>query len=214
MSSLNCPLVVYKLGGSLLDWSGLPDALDWLCSRRPDAATLLVVGGGETADVVRRWDEVFHLGEERAHWLALESLALNEQLLQTLWPALRPVRSLTQVVSAANERVPAIVCASCFVRWGEKTGAPELPHNWQVTTDSIAAWIADVVSADELVLLKSTSLPPATTLQNASDAGLVDGYFPQAVVRVPRVTWVNLRASPVVSGETEWLFQPRREEQD
>lgn len=205
MVTSNCPLVVYKLGGSLLDWSGLPGALDWLRRRRPEAAALLVVGGGETANVVRRWDEIFELGEERAHWLALESLALNEQLLQTLWPALRPVRSLSQVVSAANEGVPGIVCASCFVRWGEKTGAPELPHNWRVTTDSIAAWVADVVAADEFVLLKSTELPPETTLQNASEAGLVDGYFSQAVVRVPRVTWVNLRASPLGAGEVTWL---------
>lgn len=57
---------VCKLGGSLLDWSGLPGALTWLEQQWPEQSLVLVVGGGQIADVVRQWDRLFRLGEERA----------------------------------------------------------------------------------------------------------------------------------------------------
>lgn len=195
--------VVYKLGGSLLDWAGLPTALKRPELFRPGVSPLIVVGGGETADVVRRWDGLYQLGEERAHWLALESLALNEQLLQVLWPELRPIRSGPQFEAAVRDQVPAVLCSSCFVRWGEKGGVPPLPHRWQVTTDSIAAWTAQIVRADELVLLKSVDLPHRLTLSEAAAQGFVDEYFPIAAGDLPRITWVNLRSEP--HSEQVWV---------
>jgi aspartokinase-like uncharacterized kinase len=184
---------VCKLGGSLLDWEGLPGALAWIERQWPGQPLVLVVGGGQTADLVRHWDRLFHLGEERAHWLALESLALNESLATELWPRLRPARNRAQVEAAHRDGVPALICASCFVRWGERQAAPPLPHTWQVTTDSIAAWVAQLVDAGELVLAKSVDLPAGCTVTEAAAQGLVDEYFPQLAGGVPRLSWVNLR---------------------
>jgi len=203
--------VVCKLGGSLLNWPGLPGALERMRRLRPAGALLVVVGGGETADLVRRWDQLFQLGEERSHWLALDSLALNEQLLQVLWPELRPVRSRSQFESAERAGIPALLCASCFVRWGEKAGGPLLPHCWRVTTDSIAAWTAQMVEADELLLLKSIDLPPGITLVQAAAQGCVDEYFPTAARDLVKITWVNLRNED--SAEQVWIDSAIPEEQ-
>jgi len=192
---------VCKLGGSLLDWSGLPGALPWLQQQWPGRPLVLVVGGGQTADVVRQWDRLFDLGAERAHWLALESLALNESLATELWPRLRPARNRAQVEAAHRDGVPALICANCFIRWGERQAFPPLPHTWQVTTDSIAAWVATVLDAGELVLAKSVNLPAGCSLTEAAAQGLVDQYFPHLAGGVPRISWVNLRSeapSPVL----------------
>jgi aspartokinase-like uncharacterized kinase len=43
-----------------------------------------------------------------------------------------------------------------------------LPHSWDVTSDSIAAWVARAIGARRLVLVK----PPGM-----SGSGVVDGYF-------------------------------------
>ena len=45
-----------------------------------------------------------------------------------------------------------------------------LPHSWNVTSDSIAAWVAGAVGAKDLLLIK----PP-----HATGADLVDPYFAQ-----------------------------------
>jgi hypothetical protein len=46
--------------------------------------------------------------------------------------------------------------------------ADPLPHSWDVTSDSIAAWVAGALGARRLVLVK----PPG-----ASGDGAVDAYF-------------------------------------
>lgn len=201
MSTLRSNITVCKLGGSLLDWSGLPGALPWLEQQWHGQSLVLVVGGGKTADLVRQWDRQVHLGEERAHWLALESLGLNESLALALWPRLRLSRNRAQVEAAHRDGVPALICANCFVRWGERQSFPPLPHTWQVTTDSIAAWVATVLEACELVLAKSVDLPPGCSVAEAAAQGLVDEYFPQLAGGLPRLSWVNLRSgapTPVV----------------
>ena len=47
-----------------------------------------------------------------------------------------------------------------------------LPHSWQVTSDSIAAWIARAIGARRLLLVKPPGFTPGP--------GAVDGYFAQA----------------------------------
>lgn len=189
------PTTVCKLGGSLLDWSGLPEVLAWLEQQWQGRPLVMVVGGGQTADLVRSWDRLFALGEERAHWLALQSLELNESLVTQLWPRLRPVRNRAQTEAALQDGVPALICASCFVRWGERQACPPLPHTWQVTTDSIAAWIAHLLNARELLLAKSVDLPTGCTLPEAARQGLVDDHFPNLARGLPRISWVNLRSA-------------------
>jgi hypothetical protein len=51
-----------------------------------------------------------------------------------------------------------------------RAGDP-LPHTWDVTSDSIAAWVAGTIGADRLVVVKSPGAP-------ARDA--VDDYFLRA----------------------------------
>ena len=76
--------IVYKVGGSLFDLPGLPRRIAAVLSQRPETRPLLIAGGGAAADVVRQWDAVHALGEERAHWLALFSMMLGERLLAAL----------------------------------------------------------------------------------------------------------------------------------
>jgi aspartokinase-like uncharacterized kinase len=50
--------------------------------------------------------------------------------------------------------------------------ADPLPHSWEVTADSIAAWVAGQVRARDLVLVKAPG---------ADGDGLVDRYFARVV---------------------------------
>jgi aspartokinase-like uncharacterized kinase len=193
------PLIVYKIGGSLLDVPELPKVIRDVLAQRPQHAALLVAGGGAAANVVREWDRRHSLGEDAAHDLALEAMNLSAALLSRLVPGLREVRSLCQVRAAADDHVVGLLCADCFIKSAQAQGQPALEHSWRMTSDSIAAWTARAVVASELLLLKSVPLPAGTSLEDAARAGLVDETFPEIAASLPAIGWVNARAeTPVI----------------
>jgi aspartokinase-like uncharacterized kinase len=63
----------------------------------------------------------------------------------------------------ASRRIPVLAPYAWLRR------ADPLPHSWEVTSDSIAAWIARAIGASRLVLVK----PPGAE----SRPDIVDGYF-------------------------------------
>ena len=200
------PIVVVKLGGSLLERADLRDLLDEVARQRAECSLLWIVGGGAAADVVRGWDAAHHLGDEVAHWLAIEAMGLNESLLLHLLPGSRLVRSGKQLQAAWADGVRAVLCTGCYVNWAEAQGEPALPRPREVTSDSLAAWVAAGLGADELVLLKSTELPAEISSVMAAAAGLVDAWFPQLAGRLPGVSWVNGSQLPAVV--TQWQIAP------
>ena len=186
-------IAVYKLGGSLLSLPDLVPRLERLFEREAGPRRLLVSGGGAAADIVRGWDRLHGLGEERAHWLALESLRLNELLLAELLPGAAVVRSRGEAERAWDAGGLPILCACDFLRQEERHAALPLPHTWDVTSDSIAAWVAAVWPADRLVLLKSVSLARSRTGHAPDAAPPVDAYFHVIAPHVREIRWVNLR---------------------
>ncbi|HUG67197.1 MAG TPA: hypothetical protein VMM76_05575 [Pirellulaceae bacterium] len=185
-------LRVAKVGGSLFDFAHLPVVLrSWLDGQ--PGVNVLIGGGGPFVEAVRRADEVFTLGESSSHWLAIEAMQVSSELLRALLPEARLVHSLDdarqQLASGTMvvlNPAPALKSSDCM-----------LPHHWDVTSDSIAAYVASELQADELVLFKSTLLPANTTRLQAAEARLVDGHFVHAAAKLPTVRWVNLRDTPV-----------------
>jgi aspartokinase-like uncharacterized kinase len=179
--------VVVKIGGSLFDLPDLGPRLSrWL---RPieDARVVLVPGGGPAAEVIRAYDRSHHLGEQASHWLALRMLQVNAHFLADLLAGAVIVTSPREPVSLA------MIDAYAFAREDE-TQPGRLPHTWSVTSDSVAARVACVAEARELVLLKSVAWS-GSDWQAAACQGSVDAYFPQVLRQRPelRVRLVNLR---------------------
>jgi aspartokinase-like uncharacterized kinase len=194
------PCVVYNLGGSLLDLPDLAVRLRALWQARADSDVLLVVGGGRAVEAVREWDGVFQLGEDAAHWLAIDALDLSASLLEHLVPELQLVRSLGQLRSAHAAGRPAVLCVKCFVKWLETQPEP-LPRHWDVTSDSIAVAVTRAWQGQELVLLKSCDLPDGPEVLSLEDlvlAGLLDRYFPTAAANVRPISWVNFRLHEMI----------------
>jgi len=158
-------VIVVKVGGSLFDHPRLgPGLREYLDSLAP-AEVLLVPGGGEVAEAVRKLDRVHGLGEEVSHGLALWALGVSSEFLY---------HSV-----ACGSRVSVLNCYE-FAREDESRPG-KLPHSWDVTSDSIAARAAVVLEAERLVLLKSVDIPPGTPWAAAAERGWVDHHFPQVV---------------------------------
>jgi aspartokinase-like uncharacterized kinase len=196
---------LYKVGGSLFTLPDLARRITDSLKRWPDSRPLLVAGGGEAANIVRRWDARYHLGPERAHWLALWSMKLNEALLRDLLVTTRIVSNRRAADVAWESGELPIICAHDFLRAEPvensenlqnipAAGCDDLPHTWDVTSDSIAAWIACRWPADRLVLLKSCSLPSEDNGRSSTAGNLVDACFQRFASQLPEIVWVNLRA--------------------
>ena len=198
-------ITVLKLGGSLLDLADLPDRLRAVFAKLDGDRPLLICGGGEAADVVRRWHDAHRLDEEQSHWLALDSIRLNQRLMLTLMPELELVSNRAVAESVWRRgRVPLLDLMS-FVSIEEAAhdvSVKPLPHTWSVTSDSLSAWVAIRWPASRLVLLKSIELPPLESLSQAAESRLVDEFIPSLESDLPPTFWCWLR------GNREIEFQP------
>jgi aspartokinase-like uncharacterized kinase len=179
---------VVKVSGSLYDWPELAAKLRAFLASLDLQNVLLVPGGGATADAIRALDRVHELGEEASHWLALGALSVNARFLQRLLPEARIVADITKPGLAVLDPAP-------FFRADERQ-PDHLPHSWKVTSDSLAARVAVLSEAHELILLKSVAWAVADW-EAASRAGVVDAHFVDALKQAPAgmgVRVINLRA--------------------
>jgi len=194
---------VWKVGGSLFDLADFIPRLSRLLSESTGQRVLLVPGGGGTADIVRKWQQRTQIDDATAHWLAVDALDFNSQLLVAALPRGEVIQTPAQATGCWQRgRVPVLAASTWLL--GCERDQFVLPHTWAVTSDSIAAWVAARWSFDELVLLKSVSLGSNVNVTDATERGLVDHYFREIVVKVPRIAWCNLREDcPVIH---DWLI--------
>jgi hypothetical protein len=103
--------------------------------------------------------------------LAMEQYAL---LLHELAPALRPSADEAQIAAALAAGTIALWLPSQMVE-----ADPAIAESWDVTSDSLAAWLAWRVGATRLVLVKSAPAPePPLSPERLAALGLVDAAFP------------------------------------
>jgi len=126
------PLVV-KVGGSLS--RHLPELVPVL--RAAPRPLLVLPGGGIFADAVRKSP----VDDDSAHWMAIAAMDQFGWIIASYG---MPVTSRIGVPDS-----PSVLLPYCCLRQYDP-----LPHSWDVTSDSIAAWVAGYLGLD-LLLLKS-----------------------------------------------------------
>jgi len=200
MSAHVIALNVIKVGGSLSRWPGLP-ALCREIGRLGAQHNLLVVpGGGEFADTVRDHYRRYHLTETTAHRMALLAMDQYGCLLGDLVPdSILATDLLMARRVVAGGQTPILLPSPLLIQ------ADPLPHSWQVTSDALAAWLAGLVHALRLILLKDVdglfSSDPAhdemaglfsqiAVKELAGHRGGVDEYLATVLASVAIDAWV------------------------
>lgn len=165
---------VVKLGGSLLEASVLPACLDTV--ERFAGHTLLVPGGGVFAEQVRIAQRVYRFGDVAAHRMAI--LAMQQMAL--LFKGLRPDFRMVDTVENPSGRT-GVAIWSPRVDELDKAG---VPAGWDITSDSLAAWLAARVEADELILVKAAAVSAGASLIELQEQGIVDAAFTRFAARL------------------------------
>lgn len=158
---------VIKVGGALLGNDGeLATVLAALERIAPGRSLLIVPGGGPFTDAVRSVDRAHALSHDDAHWMAILGM---EQFAVLLASRLRGAELVTRHGEIARAHARGAIPVLAPYRWLRE--ADPLPHSWDVTSDSIAAWIAAQVDARRLILIKAAAHHAST---------IVDRYFDRA----------------------------------
>lgn len=170
---------VIKIGGSLLLRDDLPSALQgWLVEQRP-AENIVIVGGGELIDAIRRLDALRPSESSDVHWRCVRLLETTYRIACDWFPKWDHVDSFAAFQRGVNfgfsSGKPTLVEVSSFYR---ANGKHDLPLDWRTTTDAIAALLAIKSSADEVVLLKSCDVDTSRSIADLATAGIVDQAIP------------------------------------
>jgi len=164
-------MIVIKLGGSLAKSGQLLACLDTVEREYQGRAVVLVPGGGDFADQVRAAQQVWRYSDRIAHemaLLAMQQMALVFHGLKANWVI---AHSVAEMQSKSADQV---VIWSPNVVELDQTG---VPASWDVTSDSLAAWLANTLSATELILVKSVPINPELGLAGLAAQGIIDRAF-------------------------------------
>lgn len=162
---------VVKLGGSL---SRSPRLGEWLKALSASHVPVAVVpGGGPFADQVRENQARWRFDEAAAHHMALLAMDQMGRMFAALEPSLRMCSCFGDFRAAYANGEAAVWLPSAMT-----LGRDGIKESWDVTSDSLAAWLAGQLGANGLLLVKSVEPPPGEAdAAELAQSGLVDREF-------------------------------------
>ena len=165
-------LAIVKFGGSHATG---PHIKEWLTAIAAEAGSIAIVpGGGPFADAVRTAQAAMGYDGRAAHVMALMAMAQFGSALQSLNPALSLAASRSAILRALKERKVPVWSPEQMAR------AAALPETWDLTSDSLAAWLAGALGAGRLLLIKHGRFDTETVdAHDLAARGVVDPLFPR-----------------------------------
>ncbi|TES94907.1 MAG: hypothetical protein E3J90_10960 [Promethearchaeota archaeon] len=143
---------IFKIGGKILENSNNIESvisqLTQLYKEGIFQKIIIIPGGGSYANFVRKLDEELQFGDDLAHWMAVYSMNYNGMILNRKYPALETIEKLTTFQDA--KQMFCIFLPYSFLRKDDT-----LPHNWDVTSDSIALYVANKLKLSQCFLIKN-----------------------------------------------------------
>jgi dihydroneopterin aldolase len=172
MGAADGPAVI-KIGGSC---AFSLDLRRWITAVAECGGRALVVpGGGPFADAVRAAQPRMGFDDMAAHHMAMLGMEQFGYALASFDRRLAVADSmedLQRVLSDGN--VPIWLPARMAMQ------AADIPPSWEVTSDSLAAWLAGKLRAARLILLKQVELPPQPIAVGVLvEKDIVDPAFPR-----------------------------------
>lgn len=165
-----------KLGGSLYNSNYLVKYLNAIreCS---DKKIVIIPGGGPFADQVRLADEEYEIEPTHAHNMAILAMQQFGYLLASICPDF--------VLANNKEDIFRAWASSSVVIWEPYVMVRDqctLDKSWDITSDSLAAWLTGVLNMKNLLLIKSSSVVLKTSeLDILAKSECIDKRLPELI---------------------------------
>jgi 5-(aminomethyl)-3-furanmethanol phosphate kinase len=180
-------VTVVKVGGSL---SKKPEALKSLCIKLGELARehflVVVPGGGEFADIVREADRQFSLSPPIAHRMAILGMDQYGMLLSDLIPNSLVFDSVDSVAALPLGKLAILLPSKLMLK------DDPLENSWDVTSDSIAAYIAIRLGANQLLLVTDVDGIYSNNPKLNKAAKLIEKISPNQLLAMKNRTSVDL----------------------
>lgn len=165
-------LTVIKLGGS---HAFAPHLKDWIGAVAAQAGRIVLVpGGGPFADAVRDAQARMGFDDGAAHRMALLAMEQYGCALASGRREFSPAGSQAAIGRALEVKQVPVWLPTRMVL------AADIPASWEVTSDSLAAWLAAKLGARRLLLVKHVDARAAAVrVQELVTRGIVDPAFPR-----------------------------------
>ena len=162
-------MVVVKLGGSLYQAAELRPWLATLKALSQQQNIIIVPGGGPFAEQVRKAQQIHGFNNILAHHMAILAMSQFGILLSSLLPN-------CQTFSSPNHHVvtPPL---SIWLPDKQLLDQPDLVQNWDITSDSLALWLAQKYQAKKLTLIKCNPPEHVTSIDKLNKIGILDNAF-------------------------------------
>jgi len=171
--------IVVKLGGSFAYSDYLQHWIEALaaCAGR----VVIVPGGGPFADAVRFAQIQMRFDDKAAHHMAVLAMEQYGRALASFNGALSLADSVDAIYRDRTEKRVPVWMPSAMV-----FAATDIAQTWNVTSDSLAVWLAGKIDADRLLLVKHAKLSRGrATLKDLIAARIVDDEFARFLQMMP-----------------------------
>jgi aspartokinase-like uncharacterized kinase len=140
---------ILKIGGSLTeDFASLKKLCQELSQFAKVHEIAVVPGGAEFADTVRKFDKKYGLSKTVAHKMAILSMDQYGLFLSDIIPDSYVCCDLQEIIHSNKGALPIFLPSQLMFRDNP------LENSWDVTSDTIAAYIATKLGATKLLLVK------------------------------------------------------------
>ena len=107
---------------------------------------MFVIGGGEFANLIRKYDGEIGFSQDITHETAIDSMDILAKLLNDKLAFTEISYTIEEAISISNlNKIPIMICSDIL-----KENEP-FEHSWNVTSDSIASYIASLFNAKLLI---------------------------------------------------------------
>ncbi|WP_178648941.1 delta 1-pyrroline-5-carboxylate synthetase [uncultured Methanobrevibacter sp.] len=195
---------VIKIGGSLF-----PNYAIELVKQLEGTDSVVILGGGEFANLIRKYDLELDLSDKVAHWTAIDAMDIMAKLTADKVESAEIANDLNEAFALLSKGLTPILITSNILR-----SEDPFENSWDVTSDSIAAYIShmlnanllivtdvngiytqepnvkgakfiDIIDAETLLTFQETSIDlmlPSLLLEFGTNCYVVNGKYPERVL--------------------------------
>lgn len=160
---------VIKLGGSLHETGQMFACLKHIV--KSNIPTVVVCGGGDFANHVRTAQKKWQFDDVAAHEMAILAMQQVAVMCQNLQPEFVIASSICESEEEPENR---------FVIWSpdiNELNAANIKPSWDMTSDSLAAWLTIKIDSYELVLVKSCKIDSEADITELTEQSIIDKEF-------------------------------------